>query len=367
METPDVLVIGGGIVGCSLAWELARTRLRVTLVERGRIGCGASSAAAGLLVPPREGPLATLGRRAAVFYDSWLGELRQAGAADVGYRRPGLLEVCTDPRRGEEIQRDLAAANRLPLPAEWISAAGLREREPELAAGVCGAIFYPEVAQVDPPRLVRQVARVAELAGVRLREGEPVRRLVREGDRITSVETGTTRYYPGVVILAAGAWSGDIAQLLGVELPTSPVKGQLLLSDCRVPPVRTPLFAGDALLVPRPEGRLLLGVTIEEAGFDERVTLDGLRHILQGTCALVPAVGRLPFGRAWAGLRPGTPDGLPYLGSVPPLSNVWVSTGHFRKGILLAPLCGRLLAQSIVAGQLDEDLLPFSPTRPLTS
>lgn len=120
-----------------------------------------------------------------------------------------------------------------------------------------------------------------------------------------------------------------------------------------------PLFAGETLLVPRPDGRLLVGVTVEEAGFDDRVTLEGLRAILEPACRLFPALGALPLARAWAGLRPATPDGWPYLGPVPSLRNLWVSTGHFRKGILLAPLCARLLAQSLLQGRVVEALLPF--------
>jgi glycine oxidase len=227
---------------------------------------------------------------------------------------------------------------------------------------VAGGVVYPDDAVVDPARLSREVARVAELAGVTIHEGEPVVSLVREGDRVAAVKTAMATYRPGVVVLAAGAWSGTLAEALGLALPTRPVKGQLLLAHCRVPPVRVPLHAEEALLVPRPDG-LLLGVTVEEAGYDDRVTLGGVRDILQRTSMLVPAVSRLAWGRAWAGLRPATPDGWPYVGPLPPLRNLWVSTGHFRKGILLAPVCARLLARSILADHLDDELVPFKPTR----
>ncbi len=239
----------------------------------------------------------------------------------------------------------------------------LRRREPALAEHVVGAALYPDDAQVDAALLSRAVARVAELAGVVIREGCAVRRLVRDGDRLAEVHTDDGCYRPGVVVLAAGAWSGGLLEPVGIHLPTRPVKGQLLLADCRVAPVRTPLHADEALFVPRPGGDLVLGVTVEEAGFDDRVTLDGLRSILERTCALVPAMGGLGWRRAWAGLRPATPDECPYLGPVLPLRNVWVSTGHFRKGILLAPLCARLLAGSILADHLDERLEPFKPIR----
>jgi len=180
---------------------------------------------------------------------------------------------------------------------------------------------------------------------------------------IVTVHTLQTSYQPGTVILTTGAWTGLFGEQVGWPLPTRAVKGQLLLADCRVSPVRTPLHAGDALLVPWPDGRLLLGVTIEEAGFDTQVRLEGLRQILQRTTELVPAVADLPLHRAWAGLRPATPDELPYVGLVPSLKNLWVSAGHFRKGILLAPICARLLAQSLGDGTLVPELSPFNPGR----
>jgi len=206
---------------------------------------------------------------------------------------------------------------------------------------------------------------VAALGGVQFREGETVVRLVPDGDRVAAVVTDTARYQPGQVILAAGCWSGLLGEPLHLHLAVRPVKGQLLRVRSRVPPVRIPVHAGEALLVPRPDGSLLAGVTVEEAGFDERVTVAGLRRILDGVTRLAPGVADLSPGRAWAGLRPATPDGLPYMGPVPPWHNLWVSTGHFRKGILLAPACARLMAQSILGNHLVDELQPFKPTRRL--
>src|SRR5262249_12474132 len=146
-----------------------------------------------------------------------------------------------------------------------------------------------------------------------IREHEPVRQIDRHGDRITAVHTGSGVYRPGIVVLTAGAWTGDLADAIGLHLPTRPVKGQMLLAECRVPPVQTPLHSAEALLVPWPDGRLAVGVTLEEAGFDDRVRLGSLSRILQHAIALVPAVGKLALDRAWAGLRPATPDGWPYM------------------------------------------------------
>ncbi len=369
MEKPDVLVIGAGIIGCSLARELVRANVRVTLVDRGLVGGGASSAAAGLLAPTLSaatvGPLAELCHQSAALYEAWINELSEDGGGEVGFNRLGLLEVWTDHdgARGSTFNVE---GSTLACRFEQLSAEDLRRRELALAPDVVGAGYYPDAAQVDPAKLTQAIARVAQMAGVTIRENEPVLRIVREGDRVSAVHTVTTCYWPGVVVLAAGAWTGALAEALELDLPTEPVKGQMVLARCHVSPVRTPLHAGDAVLVPRADGSLLLGVTVEDAGYDDQVTLDGVRSILSSTSALVPAVGKLPFVRAWAGLRPATPDGYPYMGPVPPLRNLWVSTGHFRKGILLAPLCARLMARSILADHPDDELLPFKPTRRLS-
>jgi glycine oxidase len=368
MSTPDFLIIGGGIIGCSLARELARASRRVCVVEGRTAGCAASSAAAGLLSPALAtapaGPLLDLCYQSADLYPAWVEELRQDGAGDVGFSKAGLLEVWTDADQRQQQLHSLADRARPGRRVEQLSAEELYRREPALAPGAVGAAWYPDDTHVDAARLSRAVARTAESAGVTIREGNPVRRLVVSGERISAVHTDEGVYHPGMVVLAAGAWSGGLLEPLGLSLPTRPVKGQMLLADARVAPVRVPMHAGEALLVPRSDGSLLVGVTVEEAGYDDRVTLDGLHSILEGTRALVPAIGRLGVLRAWAGLRPATPDEMPYMGPLP-LHNLWVSTGHFRKGILLAPLCARLLAGSILAGRPDDVLQPFRPARPL--
>jgi glycine oxidase len=366
--SPDYLIVGGGIIGCSLARELARSGARVVLMEGRAVGSEASSAAAGVLSPTffqptAHGPLIELCRQSAAIFEDWVRELRADWVDDVGYRRTGFLSIALDGAEAARLRNTLPEDNYPGRRALWLTAQELRRQEPALAGHVQGAAYYPDDAHVDPARLVRQVARAAQLAGADVREDEPVRRLERREDRIVAVHTHQASYQPGTVILTSGAWTGLFGEQVGCPLPTRPVKGQLLLADCRVSPVRTPLHAGDALLVPWPDGRLLLGVTVDEAGFDTQVRLEGLRQILQRTIELVPAVADLPLHRAWAGLRPATPDECPYIGPVPPLTNLWVSAGHFRKGILLAPVCARLLAQSLRGGTLVPELSPFNPGR----
>lgn len=361
MDKPDVLIIGAGIIGCSLARVLAKEKQKVLILDQGRAGEASSSAAAGLLSPTlaasSEGPLADLCFQSADRYESWLAELREEGVGDFGFRRAGMIELITD------LQQTPKPDHR--RRTETLTRADLRRMEPAVAAEVAGALFYQDDSQVDAPSISRQVARAAELAGVTIHQQEAVHRLVVTQDRITAIQAGKDRYDAGVVILTAGAWSGKLLEPLGISLPTFPVKGQLLTADCRISPVRTPLHAGEGLFIPRPDGRLTLGVTVENAGFDNQVTLAGLQTILNKTRVLVPAVDDLPFGRAWAGLRPATPDGLPYMGPVASFKNLWISTGHFRKGILLAPICAQLMAKSILAEKLVSELQPYSPQRVL--
>ncbi|MBL8799315.1 MAG: glycine oxidase ThiO [Planctomycetia bacterium] len=363
--TPDYLIIGGGIVGCSLALELARAGASVVVLERGAVGCASSSAAAGLLAPTfgpsPPGPLQVLCQRGALLYREWLDELHADGAQDVGYRQTGLLTVCLDASEAAQV-RGLLSTEAFPgRRAEWLDAGQLRAREPALCDRVLGAGFYPDDCHLDPAFLVRETGRAAAMRGVEVREHEPVMQLDREGTRLVAVHTERQTYRPQCVVVAAGAWSGALAATLGLKLPTRPVKGQMLMAECAQLPVQTPLHAGNALLIPWPDGRLAIGVTVEEAGFDDRVRLDSLRQILNRVIELVPSVGGLALSHAWAGLRPATPNDWPYMGPVPTFDNVWISAGHYRKGTLLAPICARLLAKSLLAGRLVEELAAFHP------
>lgn len=367
MTTPDILILGAGIIGCSLARELARVVAKVVVLERGCVGAGASSAAAGILAPTfapvAVDPLTDLCFDSASLYEDWIKSLHEDGAGDMGFRRSGLFDLWLTEEQATHGRMHLPGQMRPGRRAQELSAQDVQRSEPAVAAPTHGGMYYPDDAQVDAAKLTNAVAGVAERAGVVIREREPVMRLTRDGDRISAVHTTRESYRPGIVVLTAGAWSGRLAEELGVSLPTHAVKGQMLMADCRVAPVQTPLYAGEALLVPQTDGRLSLGVTVEPNMCDERVTLEGIRIILDETCAIVPSIRQLPLERAWAGLRPATPDGWPYMGPVPPLHNFWISTGHYRKGILLAPLCAQLMAQSILANHPVEALTPFKPTR----
>jgi glycine oxidase len=225
-------------------------------------------------------------------------------------------------------------------------------------------VLDPEVAHVDNPRLAPALARAAGDLGARFLTDTPVAELLGARGRCTGVRTGSgLEVAAGVVVVAAGAWSGRLAEASGVRLPLEPWRGQMLAFDAVTRPVRHVVFCGELVLIPRAHGPLVVGTTLERVGFDSRVTLAGLAHILARAERLAPGLGELPLIRTWAGLRPGSPDLLPYLGPVPGWEGLFAATGHGRKGIILAPVTAELMTPLIFDHGLDPRLIPCLPSR----
>jgi glycine oxidase len=365
----DVVVVGGGAIGGALAWALARRGLTVTVVEAGPIGRGASWAAAGVLAPDwsAETPpaLAVLAADSLALWPDWLSEVEERAETRLNFRKDGLLNLWVDPG-APHLAPDLAIA---PPPlgtgsSQRLGAAEVRALEPALTGPIAGAILSPDDAQVDNPRLAPALIRAATALGVRVRTDTPVMALLGSAGRCTGVRTARgDAIVAGAVILAAGAWSGPLAAASGLSLPMEPWRGQMLAFDAVARPLRHIVFCGELVLVSRPHGPLVVGTTMERVGFDARVTLAGLHQILVRAARIVPGLGDLPLVRTWAGLRPGTPDLLPYLGSVPGWEGLYAATGHGRKGIILAPITGELMARLILENDLDPRLVPCLPNR----
>lgn len=368
-RTSDVIVVGGGVIGLAVAHALAREHLRVTVVERGRVGQEASWAAAGYLSfqgsSNQPGPRLDLTRASFLMYESWIAELGERSPTDTGFWRCGLLELClTDAEAGEAQDRarwQRAAGYR----AEWLDAATTRGRHPHLAPGlpVQGALLCPEVAQVRPPRLLKALTASALHQGVEIREYAPVSGITRSGDRVTGVSlAGGEALHGPVVVNAAGSWAAQIAPEMAL-MPVKPVKGTVVLLEVPASPVRELLVSSQGSLYPRADDKLLLGATLEDAGYDKRVRLDALRGLVQQATDLLPALGAASLVGAWAGLRPFSHDNLPYLGPVPGLEGAYAATGHYRSGILLAPITGVLLRDMILGRPPALPLAPYQVTR----
>ena len=369
-RTPHVVIIGAGVIGLGIAWRLAQ-RATVTVFDRGKAGAGASHAAAGMLAAcceaePGEETLVMLGRESQKRWPAFAEELEQASGIDVELRREGTLVLALTADDQATIAHHLEFQRRLDLPLEWLSAAATRAREPRLAGKIAGALFSPQDHQVDNRKLAQALRIAAERAGVNIHEHQPVKELAVRGGQARGVvlEDGTS-VAADIVVLAAGAWSRAIGGLPPDRRPpVRPIKGQMLAlrMDPADPLLTHVLWAPGAYLVPRRDGRLIVGATVEEKGFDTTVTAGGLLTLLEAAWRAIPAVEELPVDEIWVGHRPGSRDDAPILGAGP-LDGLFYATGHHRNGILLAPVTADAMARLILDEVVEPAIKPFGLER----
>ena len=366
-----VAVIGAGVIGLGIAWRLAQRGAQVTVFEKGAAGAGASYAAAGMLAAcveaePGEEALVALGRQSQALWPSFAAELEQASGVSVDLREEGTLSVALTADDQARLRHDLAFQKTLGLPVEWISAAEARRREPHLGTQLAGAIFSPEDHQVDNRKLASALRRAAGAAGAIIREHTAVERLLITNGRVAGVVLADAiRFEADAVVLAAGAWSRQIEGLApDLRPPVRPIKGQMiaLQMDTAAPLVRHVVWGPTVYMVPRTDGRLLIGATVEEKGFDAALTAGGVLSLLEAAWRIIPAIEELPIEEMWVGHRPGSRDDAPILGPAPVEGLVYAS-GHHRNGILLAPITAGAMAQLVVDGELDRAIEPFGMAR----
>ena len=348
MKTWDVIVIGAGIIGLATAWELRKRGLSVLVLERGEPGREASHAAAGMLIgegeenPPALRPLALASAR---MYPEFVHQVEDESENKVDLRNEGTLLI------GQETHDQHTSSNTL-------STTELRRLEPELDSG-SAAVVRIEERSVDPRALTAAVLRACLHRGVVVSSGEQVTSVNLSDTRVSGVTTPKTNYSAPLVGNCAGAWSG---QFPPCKFPTRPVKGQMLAVISRRNLVRHVLRSPEVYIVPRSDGRILIGASVEEAGYDKRMVPDTIHRMHHEAIDLVPALAEARMHEDWAGLRPGTPDGLPILGPTQ-TPGYYVATGHFRDGILLTPITALLMTQVITGETPALDLRAFSVER----
>ena len=358
MAKTDVLVIGGGIIGCAVAYELAKRGRAVTLFERGEIAGEASSAAAGILAPQAEakgpGPFFELCLAGHRLIPETLRELETASGIVVPWARCGLLQLALTEADARPL-RELAAWQReRGLPVERWDAAQTRQREPGIEVPVLEGWFFSEELRIDNTQFTFAYAEAARRRGVVMRTQTTVARVRVDGGRVHGVETAAGACEASCVVDAAGCW----AQLDGgVPVPVEPARGQILVYDSPTPHFRTIVQTPRVYAAPHP-GRTLVGSTVEYVGYDKRTTDDGVASMRRGLREIAPSLERQPIAQTWAGLRPHAPDDWPILGPTT-VAGLWVAAGHFRSGILLAPITARLMADLIVDGHSTIDWQPF--------
>ena len=364
---PEIIVVGAGIIGCAVAYELARRGASVQIVDERTAGMGATHASAGILAPYVEAEAGTafldLTVRGLNLYDEFIARVTTDGGMAIPYRRSGTIQVATDPERMSALRNLAARLEAQGVQLGVLDAQTVRAEEPELGAEVAGGLLVPTHGFVAVADLMRSLAAAARRLGAGLIEGRRVRRIARAGDDLT-VETDRGSLAANAVVVAAGSWSGQI-EIAGVaaRIPMRPVRGQLLRLAWKGPPLRRVLWSDRCYLVPWDDGTLLVGATVEEAGFDERTTVAGVRDLLDAACELVPHAWTAGFLEARVGLRPASGDDLPVIGRSRLLPNLMYATGHFRNGVLLAPLTARLVADAMLENIVDPAIDLLRPDR----
>lgn len=371
-QTADLVVVGGGAIGLSIAWRAAQRGLHAIVLDRGAAGSGTSHYAAGMLAPvaevtPGEEPLLELGLRSARLYPRFVAELVEAaGVESVGHTTAGTLLVARDADEAEALERELALRHRFELPVERLRASEARRREPGLAPALRLALDVPGDHAVDPRMLLPALARAVAHAGGEVREHTAVAGVAVTGGRVQGVvlEDGTTVRAEQVVV-AAGVWSSQLSGLPEADrIPVRPVKGQIMrLHDPAGPGLlHRVIRMGPSYITPRGDGRYVLGATSEERGFDTTVTAGAGFELLRDAVELVPGISELVIDEFAAGLRPSTPDNLPAIGPGS-VAGLYLATGHRRGGILLAPVTAELVAGALAGEPLPDDAAPFAPGR----
>ncbi|MEK6323442.1 MAG: glycine oxidase ThiO [Acidobacteriota bacterium] len=362
----DVIVIGGGVIGCSIAWKLAQSGMKVTVMERGRVGCEASRAAAGMLSLQGEaesaGSFFDLCLRSRAMYRRFAEEVTEASGIDIEYKDEGTLFIVVEGQDQAEKTSWASWQLEAGLPLEHLSADEVHKIEPAVTESATRAIFLPQEHQVENRRLMDALEVAIKRAGVELIEGSEVTALATDRGKVTGVMCGTERWPADLVVLAAGTWSSQLLEPLGLNIRIIPARGQMIAVRGQACRINRVLHSSKVYVVPRRDGCILIGATVEYAGFRKAVTVDAIKHLLSAAVELVPSLGELEIVETWSGLRPDTIDHLPIIGPSG-IENLLLATGHFRNGILLAPITANLIADCLVTGRAPGELMPFCVER----
>ena len=365
-RTADVVIVGGGVIGLTIARALVQRGVRdVCVIERSTLGTEASFAAGGILAPQAEAnardDFFELASRSRDLYEDFAGALWEETGVDVELDSTGTLYVALRDGDLSEIEKRYEWQLRAGLAVERLTAAQARELEPCIGEGVKGALRFPRDVQVENRRLLNALVKSVDKLGVTITTETNVESVVVGRGRVTGVETSRGAVTCQKIVVAAGTWSSTIENARTPKI--EPVRGQMICLDAKPQLTRHIIYSPRGYLVPRRDGRLIAGSTSENAGFTKQVTTEGISHIMANAHEISPAISALPILDTWSGLRPRAADGLPVLGPCGEIDGLFYATGHYRNGILLAPVTGELIAEAVVAGRISPLLAAFSPNR----
>lgn len=366
--TTDVVIVGGGVIGCAIAYFLRKLGVTVTVLERGEIGAEASSAAAGLLAPlgslSGPGPYADLMLASWRMFPTLVPELEKMSGVHIEYEQTGVLRVALNAKSSDNLRKRMHAWELLGIQMQWLTGDEARQREPLLAPNVTAAIYAPQESQTKAPGVVRAFARAAARLGAKFRGECEVTGLQHDGPKVTGVTTnsGDTIACDQLVI-ATGAWSARCGEWLNVTLPVSPQKGQILALRQPERPLRSIVFGEAVYLSPKQDNTIVVGATKEETNFDTHITAGGIAWLLDTAIRLIPTLEHCVIEQIWSGLRPKSPDNQPILGRAPNWDNVTLAVGHSSTGIMLSPITGKCIAELVTTGKEDELIKAFGVGR----
>lgn len=370
IQSADVVIVGGGVIGCAIAYELSKSGLQVAVVEKDKVGCEASSASAGMLVPSNaiseEGErtlLFELYSSSAKMFSELVPELEETTGIYLEHVNCGALRVSQSEEEEELLHEQFELWQGLELPVSWVDREEVHKIEPELAPEVGGGILSTDEQSIDGTRFVEALARAVFGRGVNVVEGCFATGVRHTKNHIEVVMTSEGEIATRHVVIAAGAWSRFCCDWFGISVPIAPVRGQMLSLRSIPRTLTKPVFTYNGGLFPKTDGSVYVGATIEQVGFDRRNTAEGIALILALIPALVPSLEKGTIDRMWAGLRPWCEDGAPVIGPLPEWDGVTVATGHYRMGIIGSPVTARVVKELIVDGRWDPSLETFSPKR----
>jgi len=372
LSATKAIIVGGGVIGLTIAHHLSQKGVSCTVLERGPFAKEASWAGAGYLdlraAAQVGGAYFDLCRLSYDLFPDWIDRVEKESGLQAELVESGSLDLAYDDKDEAGLRSLEKKLQSHGLGGEWLVGEKARSLEPALSPGLQAAFFLKQTRQVRPPRLTRALLAALQKRGVVLRELEIVEGFLAKGNRLFGVKTNKGLLEADAVILATGAWSGLWGEKFKRVIPVKPVRGQVILFQARPGFLRHILFSPLAYLVPRLDGRLYVGSTLEEVGFDKSNTSWGLERLKRGALKALPALSDTLIEDSWSGLRPGSPDGWPFLGKLPDWEGVWLAAGHFTHGLLLSAATGQLIAQDILGEKPTVELGPFAlGRRPHTS
>lgn len=360
----DAIIVGGGVIGCAIAYYMTQEGAKVLLLEQERVAAGASSAAAGMLGAQAEliesRPLLELALRSRSMFPAVAEQLKAWSGIDIGLQRKGLLRVARTAQEAAVLKAAAAEQQQLGEQADWLTPVEARHLEPHLSPDMQGALHIEEDGQVSAPDLTRAFAASAAALGADIEEYAEVQQLLVDRGRVQGVRLRDRTITSDKLVLAASIGAVELLRSIGIELPMFPVKGECVLVQTTHPLLAKTIYTHGCYLVPKKGGELLIGATVTPHTYDRKVSAGGVQHLIKQASELVPAVQDAEWKRAWAGLRPQTPHGLPYMGEHPQVKGLLLATGHYRNGILLSPITGVIMTELAAGKRATVDLSAFS-------